>query len=140
MPRVIFANQIVSESAALWFAQALAADPAFEAPIFVDSIAGVDLLAAAARAAGLTRPIQLLVEIGVANGRTGVRSIQDALALARHIARADGVILSGVTTFEGIVAGKDDREMEPHVRSLFDDTARAAEAMGRERCSIPRGP
>lgn len=140
VPRVIFANQIVSDTAALWFAQTLAADPDFEAPIFVDSIAGVDLLAAAARAAGLTRPIQLLVEIGVADGRTGVRSTEDALALARHIARADGVILSGVTTFEGVVAGKDDRDMEPHVRALFDDTARAAEAMGRERLFDPSRP
>lgn len=132
VPRIIFANQIVSPQAALWFAQALAQDPDFDAPIFVDSIAGADLLADAARAAGLDRPIPILIEVGSVAGRTGVRGAGEALALARHIDRTDGVTVTGVATFEGIVAGRTDREMEPNVIALLDETARAAEAIGRE--------
>jgi D-serine dehydratase len=130
--RVIFANQIVSREAALWVARELAADPSFELVIFIDSLWGADLLGDAARAAGLGRRIPVLVEIGADGGRTGVRGINAALALARHVARDPALALAGVATFEGIVRGRTDAEMEPHVEALLDDTARAAEAMGRE--------
>lgn len=140
VPRVIFANQIVSPTAAQWVARELAADPDFEIAIFVDSMFGADLLADAAKSVGLTRPIDILVEIGVDGGRTGVRDAEAALHLARHIAADKALALVGVATFEGIVPGRTDAEMEPHVAALLDKTALAAEIMARESLFDPTRP
>jgi D-serine dehydratase len=131
--RIIFANQIVSSRAAAWLAGELAADAAFEAYVFVDSKYGADLLADAARAAGLDRPITVLVEIGAEGCRTGVRGLDAAISLARHVAGQPGLALAGVATFEGIVPGRTDRDMEPYVEALLADTVRAAEMMARAR-------
>jgi D-serine dehydratase len=130
--RIIFANQIVGLADARWLAGELRDDPSFEIHIFVDSKEGVDLLCAAARQAGLDRPISLLLEVGVAEGRTGIQSLEHAITLARHIQESDGVELSGVATFEGIVKGGSDIGMEPYVEALFDFVRRVAEAIVSE--------
>lgn len=138
--RVIFANQIVSSAAAEWLARTMAADAGFEVYVFVDSALGADLLAGAARAAGLLRPIPVLIEIGPDGGRTGVRGTEAALDLARHVRNQPTLALTGVATFEGIVAGRTDREMEPHVEALLTETIAAAEAMARDTLFDPLHP
>lgn len=125
--RVIYANQIVGAGAALWLARELARDSGFEAHVFVDSVEGIDLLADAAHAAALDRPIPLLVELGAPGARTGVRGVEPAVALARHVAVSRGVALAGFAAFEGVVPGRSDAEMEPHVDALLGDVATAAE-------------
>jgi D-serine dehydratase len=138
--RIIYANQISSRAGADWLARELADDPAFEAFVTVDSIFGADLLAAAAHAVGLDRPIAVLVETGVDGGRTGVRDFDSALRLARHIAATPDISLTGVTTFEGIVGGRTDAEMEPSVEALLAFTVRAAEVMAFENLFDPSQP
>ncbi|WP_422397290.1 alanine racemase [Sphingopyxis kveilinensis] len=132
VPRVLFANQIVSEADARWLAIELCEDPGFDVAVFVDSPAGADLLAAAATEVGLDRPIPLLLEIGVGSARTGVRSPESALDLARHIAVRDGVALAGIATFEGVLPGGTDEAMEPHVASLFDLVEEVSVRIGGE--------
>jgi len=138
--RLIYANQIVSPAAAGWLAGELANDPAFQAYVFVDSTYGADLLADAARAAGLDRPITVLIEIGVDGGRTGVRGLDAALRLGRYVAAKPGLSLAGIATFEGIVAGRTDVEMEPNVEALLADTVRAAEVLAFEKLFDPSHP
>ena len=60
-------------------------DPEFEVMCFVDSVAGVPRFAAALEQAGCPRNVGLLLEIGAAGGRAGVRSLEDALAVARAV-------------------------------------------------------
>src|SRR6516165_4932414 len=66
--RVILANQLVGRQAIRYVMGELARDPSFDFYCLVDSVEGVAQLAAAARAAGLGRPLQLLLEGGYRGG------------------------------------------------------------------------
>lgn len=138
--RVIFANQICGRSSALWLARELAADPSFDIHVFVDSLDGACLLADAAAAVGLRRPIGILLEVGVAGARTGVRAFDDAVGLARQIASLPQLALTGVATFEGVVSGADDTAIEAGVTALFAQTVHVAETCAKERLFSGHGP
>src|SRR5690554_1301537 len=71
--RILLANQLVDPQGIAFVLEELRRDPEFDFYCLVDSRAGADRLAAAVSAAGLDRPLQVLVEVGVAGGRTGVR-------------------------------------------------------------------
>ncbi len=64
-----------------------------------DAPGPVAALAERARAAGVTVPV--LVDVDVGQGRAGARGAEQALAVARLIAEADGVTLAGVQAYEG---------------------------------------
>ncbi len=138
--RVLFANQIVEQADAAWLAGELRDDPGFEIHIFVDSVDGVARLSDAAMQAGLERPISLLLEVGVAGGRTGVQSVTDGLAIAQYVDQAAGVELSGVATFEGVVQGKGDLGMEPHVEDLFARVGEIALSVAQQGFLRAAGP
>jgi D-serine dehydratase len=59
----------------------------------------------------LATAFEVLVEVGVPGGRTGVRSHDDAVALARAAHRSPAVRLAGVECYEGLgVKGEDDAD------------------------------
>ena len=59
----------------------------------MDSTDGVEILAEAARRHPGKRPVEILIEIGFAGGRTGCRSAADALAVAIcHAAQSPAMI------------------------------------------------
>jgi D-serine dehydratase len=138
--RVLIANQVASASGAEWLARELARDPAFEVFVYVDSSAGADLLADAAKRASLKRPIPVLLEVGFPAARTGVRTREEALSLARHVRTLPQVALCGVSAFEGVVPGGADPAMEPNVAALFDNVVGTAEALAREDLFTHDGP
>ena len=74
--------------------------------VAVDSLAGLDDIAAAAREAGVT--IGVLVEVA-AGFRCGVAPGEEAVTLARRVAGTDGVALRGVMGYEGHAVGLEDR-------------------------------
>jgi D-serine deaminase-like pyridoxal phosphate-dependent protein len=65
-------------------------------------------VAAASSASTPASPLRVLIDLGVRGGRTGVRSVDDAVALARQVAAAPGVLLAGVAGYEGIVTNTRD--------------------------------
>jgi len=72
---------------------------------FVDSPEGVRALAAAAREHGLGRHIEVLLEIGHAEGRAGVRTLPALERVWQAIQEEEGALrLAGVTGFEGLLA------------------------------------
>jgi len=103
VPRVLIANEITDRAAIGWLAAELAADPGFECYAYVDSIQGVTLLDGLLRAAGATRPLPVLVELGQPGGRTGCRSIGEALAVAGAAGSARLLRLAGAAGFEGSI-------------------------------------
>lgn len=106
--RIFLANQLVGRGNIDWVLDELARDPAFDFYALVDSVEGVALIADAARARGVGRPVNLLVEIGAPSGRTGVRSHAIGLAVARAAAAAAPYLaLRGVEAFEGIFQSGD---------------------------------
>ena len=131
--RILYANQIVTADAALWLARELAADPACEVLVFVESEFGVRLLADAAREVGLGRAIPILIEVGAPGARTGVRGIDAALRLAAVVGARRELALAGVAGFEGVVQGSTDRDMEPHVAAMLDDIVGIAERIAAAR-------
>ena len=101
--RVIWANQPVG-TIAVDASFAAIADETFDLYVLADSVAVVEGLAAGAARAGLSRKLNILLEVGAMGGRTGARSTETALAVARAIAAAPGLSLAGVEAFEGLLA------------------------------------
>lgn len=99
--RIVVANEVVLPQD-LRRLTALAAD-GFEVFLFVDSPDGVAAASAASSSSTPASPLRVLIDLGVPGGRTGVRSVDDAVALARQVAAAPGVLLAGVAGYEGIV-------------------------------------
>lgn len=114
MRRIVLANQLVGRQAIRYVLGELRRDPEFDFYCVVDSVANVEQLAAAARAEAPGRPLQVLLEGGMAGGRTGCRDLASALAVARAVkAEAPLLTLRGVEGFEGLV----------HTDSPADDAA-----------------
>lgn len=109
VPRVLHANVLVDRAAVAWVAtHLLRADSATEYLCYVDSEAGLDLLLRELAEHAPDRPLPLLLEVGFAGGRTGIRDDVAALALARRVAASDHVRLAGVAAFEGLMPAGDD--------------------------------
>lgn len=127
VPRILFANQLVGAANVQLVFDELEADPAFDFYLLVDSIAGLAQLQQALAARPLARPLQVLLEIGCAGGRTGVRSLEDGLALGRALkAAGPAIALRGVEAFEGVHGGDDHARVELAVLSMLDTIAEVA--------------
>lgn len=109
VPRVLHANVLVDRAAIAWVAEhLLRPDAATEYLCYVDSEAGLDLLVDELARHAPERPLTVLLELGFAGGRTGIRDDVAALALARRIASCDHVRLAGVAAFEGLMPATED--------------------------------
>ena len=69
--RILIANELTDPAGISWLAAELSADPDWECFCYVDSVAGVGLLTSVLTAAGASRPLPVLVELGFPGGRTG---------------------------------------------------------------------
>ncbi|NUO99567.1 MAG: alanine racemase [Nonomuraea sp.] len=112
--RLMVANQIVDPAGLAWAAGELDRDPAFEFLSFVDSEAGVDILAAHAS----SRPFRVLAELGHEGGRAGCRTVGELLKVAAYVQETPGVELAGVAGYEGGL--KSAEEVRRYLRGLQD--------------------
>lgn len=132
--RIVMANQLVGRQAIRYVCEELRRDPQFDFYCLVDSIDGADLLAAAVREHQPGRPINVLLEGGIAGGRTGVRDLDTAVQVAQRIANhAPALALRGVEGFEGLIHGDDPREESRNVSAFLDfliAIARACQTQG----------
>ncbi len=92
---------MVTPGEVAWLAHAR--DDGFEPYCYVDSLAGVEIVEAAVAGSGARSRLPVLIELGVADGRTGARTIEQALAVAEAAERAPHLALVGVSGFEGII-------------------------------------
>ncbi|MEU6134895.1 alanine racemase [Nocardioides sp. NPDC047086] len=100
--RVLVANEILDHSALSWVASERAADPEFLHLHWVDSAEGVGAAAEASALVGVEdRPLAVLIDLGFPGGRTGCRSVEEAVELARLVDSTPGVLLAGVAGYEG---------------------------------------
>jgi D-serine dehydratase len=128
---ILLANQLVAGGDLDFICTELGGDPDFDFYCLVDSIEGVDLLAAAVARHGLNRPIQLLLETGHPRARTGARDVETALAIARRIkAAAPLLALRGVETFEGVRQRTDGSDGAGAILDLSVSVAEAAASEG----------
>lgn len=122
--RVLIANQIVGRLEVEYLFETLAALPRLDLYCLIDSVEGVACLAEAGRRHGNAGRLNCLVEVGVAGGRAGCRTVADALVVARA-AVAGGLTLRGIEGFEGILG--DTASVDAFLDFLCD-TAKAVAA------------
>jgi len=119
--RVLMANQLVGRQNMAIVAELLS-DPEFEFFCLVDSVDGVEQLGEFFRRS--KRKLQLLLEVGVPRGRTGVRDADTRRAVLDAIARyPDALQLAGVELYEGIL------KEESEVRTFLRDALNVAEEL-----------
>jgi len=103
--RLLLANELTDATGIAWLAGELAADPGFEAYCYVDSPDGVAILDTQLRRHPAGRPLPVLVEIGHAGGRTGCRTDEQALAVAKAAQASGTLTVAGVAGYEGTIGG-----------------------------------
>lgn len=126
--RILLANELV-DPAAISATVALLVG-GIDLICYVDSVAGVRLLDAALPSlqAGSAPPLGVLLELGHAGGRTGVRDDPTAYAVADAVRRSETLRLVGVAGYEGGIGTGRDRETLTAVAEFCDRIART----GRE--------
>jgi D-serine dehydratase len=137
--RVLLANQLVGRQEIETVLRELRRDPAFDFYCLVDSIDGVRRLAGAAAATPPGRPLQVLLEGGFAGGRTGCRSADEALVVARAVAAAPQLGLRGVEGFEGLLTSGTPDEQDAKVATFIDYLVEIARQCAGENLFAP-GP
>ncbi|RKS10237.1 D-serine deaminase-like pyridoxal phosphate-dependent protein [Nocardiopsis sp. Huas11] len=129
--RVLLANELLDARVLRVLAAELDRDHAFEFLFYADSAEGVAVAAQAAADARGGRPLRVLVERGTPGGRTGCRTREELLSVARAVAGAPGLELAGVAGYEGPI--KDAEGVRAFVRDLVGDAAAIAAEHGMER-------
>ncbi|MFE7438990.1 amino acid deaminase [Streptomyces chartreusis] len=104
VPTIILANELVEPAALSWIAGELARDQDFTFHCLVDSASTVRLMDETLEHAGFDVTIPVLLEVGLSQGRAGVRSESSALQVAEAIQQARHLRLAGVEAYEGLVA------------------------------------
>lgn len=120
--RILHANQLVGNENIRGAFTLLAEDNELDFYTLVDSRAGLEILAEGLARTPIGRPLQLLLEIGADNGRTGFRMAEDALALAERIAADPRFALAGVECYEGVYSGRSP-DHDDRARNMVDQLA-----------------
>jgi D-serine dehydratase len=112
-PRLLLANELLDETGIAWLIQEVAADPAFEAYCYVDSLQGVNTFIRTLGGITPQHKFPVLIEIGhesVAgnSGRTGCRTDEEALAIAKAVQDSGVLRVAGVAGYEGTIKGGDE--------------------------------
>ena len=131
--RTLIANQVFSDCDLAAIQALLSAHAGLRIVFLVDSTAQLDLIDAWFDAQAGSQPFEVMIEIGVAGGRTGCRSADEAASLARRLHASPSVRLVGIECYEGLGAtGRTDDDLQ-YASALMDRveaTARLADQEG----------
>ncbi len=119
--RVLLANQLAGTAAQRWAFDILAERPDVDFIAVVDSLEGIAALDRVGRDRGARRALPLMVELGMPGGRTGVRSVDDGLALARAVAASPVLRLVGIEGYEAAIPAQSAEAKENGIRSFVAD-------------------
>lgn len=121
--RLLIANELIAPADLDWLARTRRDDPSCELYVVVDSVAGVERLAEALIGAG-PGPLPVLLEVGAAAARAGVRDVGSGLEVAEAVARHAALELVGIEGFEGAVPPARVREFLAGARSVLTELLR----------------
>ena len=105
VPRILMANLLVDPVAIRWIATRVLGEVDTGFSCYVDSLASVEVLDRECGQVTVTGRLDVLLEVGYIGGRTGVRSLEESLSVARAVDQSDHLCLVGVTGFEGLMPG-----------------------------------
>ncbi|MFM0003194.1 amino acid deaminase [Paraburkholderia dipogonis] len=121
--RVLMANQLVGRHNMMMVAELLS-DSDFEFFCLVDSVEGVEQLGEFFKS--VNKQLQVLLELGVPGGRTGVRDTAQRNAVLEAIAHyPDTLKLAGVELYEGVL--KEEHEVREFLQSAVAVTRELVE-------------
>lgn len=131
--RVLIANQVVQAAELRHLANLLERQPGLRAPFLVDAVEQVEQVERVEsslpdRARGPLPVFEVLIEVGLAGGRTGCRSVGEALALARRVRASPALRLVGISSYEGLWGSGDDAKDAGLVEGLVRDIHALARA------------
>jgi D-serine deaminase-like pyridoxal phosphate-dependent protein len=126
--RIVIANELVDRASIEWVARELS-EPELELLCYVDSARGVDLLESGLAEANAPRRLDALVELGYTGGRTGARTIEEAVAVAERVRASKGLRLAGVAGYEGLVCRDRSAACLDRVRAYLDELRRLGETL-----------
>src|SRR4029453_18129976 len=136
--RVVLANQLVGRQEVATVAEAPRRAPAFDFYCLVDSLEGVRRLVDGTASAKIGRPLQVLLEGGIMGARTGCRTTEDALAVARAVkAASPHLALRGVEGFEGLLTSGSASEQDAKVAAFLDYLVEIARLCAAEKLFAP---
>jgi D-serine dehydratase len=135
--RVIMANQLLGAAEVGAVLRLREAHPDLEFHFLIDSQAQLVSIEHLAASQPMSRKLTALVELGVPGGRTGSRTYEEALAMARAVAASKIVALSGLECYEGAGHRRSARD-EQTVAELMRRVKDVALACDRE--SLFAGP
>ena len=139
VPRILLANELVDPAVIAWIIGEMRVDPRFEFLCYIDSVAGVDLLADGVARSNSTRPFDVLVEMGPLGGRTGCRTLDEARAVVRAASRVHGLRVVGVAGYEGGIGHELTDAVFDRVRAFLGLMRRTAQELANEGLLIDRG-
>lgn len=129
VPRILIAHQVVDPAASRWVWDELQTHSDVQILCLVDSVEGVGLMDSALARRPEGRPIDALVELGIQSGRTGCRTVDEAIAVAQRISASPRLRLAGAEGYEGILhfQGDDFSKVDAFLTQLRTLTERLAE-------------
>ena len=139
--RFFLANQVLDPDELRWLADTLRRDPEFTVSCYVDSVDTVRIAAVALAGSPIgTPPLPVVLEVGAAGGRAGVRDRAAAIAVARAAAAEPAIRLIGVAGYEGIL--DDDAPPRPDgpVTTFLRELCMVLDALLAEQVVDTSGP
>lgn len=130
--RIFVANQIVGKAAIGFVLNALARYDDLELYALADSVALIDQIERVAATMKTPRRLNLLVERGFDGGRTGCRSLNEAMLVAHRVAASPVLRLAGIEGFEGIIRKADPDATRAALDHFLTEVVAVAEACDRE--------
>ncbi|MGW9415480.1 alanine racemase [Arthrobacter cupressi] len=98
--RILIVNEVLFRGHLEQLRSMLEGSPELEIYALADSAAGVAAAAEVFRKAD--RPLKVLIDVGITGGRTGIRAAEEAGPLAALVSEAGGLLLAGVSAYEGV--------------------------------------
>ena len=121
--RLILANQLIGQAEITGLARLWAQTPERAYYVLVDSFAAAKAISDGFSQTPGAPPARVLIEMGIANGRCGVRTLHEGLVLARAIQSLSHVELHGVEGYEGQIvsdhADHDSAAVSDYLRSVL---------------------
>ncbi|WP_051499167.1 alanine racemase [Nocardia sp. BMG51109] len=124
--RILLANALVDPAGLRWVAGESRRDPGFELVCWADSVTTVEWMQ---RHLPADARIPVLVELGGSPGRTGARTVEEALTVAAAVRNSPRLVLAGVGGYEAALAHDRSAGSVTAVRGYLRDMVRLHRAL-----------
>jgi D-serine dehydratase len=131
--RCIIANQVFRDVDLSGLAELQRTTPGLEVAFLIDSLAQLESIEAWRRAHSDAAAFDVLLEIGVAGGRTGCRTHEEALALAQRVRASKATRLVGIECYEGLGATGETGHDTEYAHALLQRVRAVAKDCGAQQ-------